>query len=150
MAVILGLNAKLYRGTAGTTASTLMNNVKDVSLSLEEGDADVTTRAANGWKMSVGTLKEASLEIGMLYDPENADFTAVQSAFLNHSPLAFFVSDGQGNGLDADFSITNFSIEQLLEEAISVSVTAKPTLTTISGGTARAPQWITGGTISTQ
>ena len=41
--------------------------------------------------------------------------------------MALFVTDGNGTGLDADFSITGFSIEQPLEEALSVSVTAKPT-----------------------
>lgn len=40
-----------------------------------------------------------------------------------------------GEGLDADFSITNFSRKEALEEAITVSVTAKPTYST------RAPAW---------
>ena len=51
----------------------------------------------------------------------------VSRGALFGTPLALFVSDGAGNGLDADFSITGFSVEQPLEEALSVSVTAKPT-----------------------
>lgn len=97
-----------------------------------------TTRATKGWKASVATLKEASLEFGILYDTEDADFQAFSSAYFNNTPLALFVSDGAGNGLDADFSITGFSVEQPLEEALSVSVTAKPTAST------RAPAWKTG------
>ena len=138
MAIVLGLEAKLLRGTAGATGATEVKNVKDLTLNLESGEADVTTRATKGWKASVATLKEASLEFGILYDTEDADFQAFSSAYFSNTPLALFVSDGAGNGLDADFSITGFSVEQPLEEALSVSVTAKPTAST------RAPAWKTG------
>jgi hypothetical protein len=42
---ILGKDAKLYHGTAGATATTEISNVRDVTLTLEAGEADVTTRA---------------------------------------------------------------------------------------------------------
>lgn len=139
MAIVLGLDCELCRGPAGSKGTTVMTNVKDVTLNLESGEADVTTRATKGWRASVATLKEGSLEFGMNYDPADTDFTAVHEAFLSNTPLAFFVSDGQGenaHGLDADFSITAFNIEQPLEEATTVSVTAKPTAST------RAPAWV--------
>lgn len=140
MAVVLGLDAKLLRGTAGTKGTTEVKNIKDLTLSLESGEADITTRAAAGWKMSVATLKEASLEFGMVYDTGDADFTAFQTAFIENTPLALFVTDGAGSGLDADWTITAFSIEQPLEEAMTVSVTAKPT--NIGGNSGRAPAWV--------
>ena len=138
MAIVLGLDAKLFRGTAGSQAATEVTNVKDLTLNLESGEADVTTRATQGWKATAATLKEASLEFTILYDPADADFTAFQTAYFSNTPLALVVSDGQdtAHGLDADFSITAFSVEQPLEEAMSVSVTAKPTAST------RAPQWV--------
>lgn len=139
MAVVLGLDAKLLRGAAGSSGSTEVTNVKDLTLSLESGEADVTTRATKGWKASVATLKEASLEFGILYDTEDSDFQAFSDAYFNNTPIAMFVTDGAGNGLDADWSITGFSVEQPLEEALSVSVTAKPTSST------RAPEWKSGG-----
>ena len=40
-------------------------------------------------------------------------------------------------GLQADFAITNFSRNEPLEEALTVSVTAKPTYSTV------APAWVT-------
>lgn len=46
MAIKLGLDAKLFRGAAGTQGTIEVTNVKDVSLSLESGEADVTTRKA--------------------------------------------------------------------------------------------------------
>lgn len=138
MAVVLGLDAKLLRGAAGSTGSTEVKNVKDLTLNLESGEADVTTRATKGWRATVATLKDASLEFGILYDTEDSDFQAFSDAYFNNTPLALFVTDGNGNGLDADFSITGFSVEQPLEEALSVSVTAKPTAST------RAPLWKAG------
>ena len=119
MAIVLGLDAILMRGPAGTTGSTEVKNVKDLTLNLESGDADVTTRATKGWRASVATLKEASLEFNILYDTEDEDYNAFADAYFNNTPMALFVTDGNGTGLDADFSITGFSIEQPLEEALS-------------------------------
>ena len=136
---ILGLNCVLYRGEAGQTASTEMTNVKDVEMNLTTGEADITTRAANGWRAYAATLKEASLTFQMNYESDDSDFKAIQTAFMNNSAIAFLVGDDKGNGLDADFVITEFNIPQPLEEAVTVSVTAKPTLAT------RAPTWKTAG-----
>ena len=138
MAIKLGLDAKLFRGTAGTQGTIEVTNVKDVSLSLESGEADVTTRKAKGWKLSVATLKEASLEITILYDTEEEDFLAFKEAYFSNTPLSLFVTDGDttAHGLDADFSVTGFTVDQPLEEAVTVKVTAKPTASD------RAPVWV--------
>ena len=96
--------------------------------------------------MSAATLKEASIEFEMRYDPGDADFQAVQNAFFSNTPLAIFVSDGSGGGLDCDCVVTNFSIDQSLEEAVKVSVTLKPT--NIGGSSGRAPAWTTGSSAS--
>jgi hypothetical protein len=138
MAIKLGLDAKLFRGVAGTQGTIEVTNVKDVSLSLESGEADVTTRKAKGWKLSVATLKEASLEITILYDTEDEDFLAFKEAYFSNTPLSLFVTDGDttAHGLDADFSVTGFTVDQPLEEAVTVKVTAKPTASD------RAPVWV--------
>ena len=138
MAIIIGLDAKLFRGTAGTQGTIEVTNVKDVSLRLESGEADVTTRKAKGWKLSVATLKEASLEITILYDTEDEDFLAFKTAYFTNTPLSLFVTDGDttAHGLDADFSVTGFTVDQPLEEAVTVKVTAKPTASD------RAPVWV--------
>ena len=138
MAIKLGLDAKLFRGTAGTQGTIEVTNVKDVSLSLESGEADVTTRKAKGWKLSVATLKEASLEITILYDTEDEDFLAFKTAYFTNTPISLFVTDGDttAHGLDADFSVTGFTVDQPLEEAVTVKITAKPTASD------RAPVWV--------
>ena len=137
MSIKLGMEAKLYYGAAGATAATELTNVKDVTLNLESGEADVTTRANAGWRATVGTLKTGSVEFEMIWDSDDAGFTAIKDAYFNNTPIALAILDeAGGEGLDADFSITNFSRKEALEQAITVSVTAKPTYST------RAPAWV--------
>ncbi len=139
MAIKLGMEAKLYYGPAGSTATTELTNVKDVTLNLETGEADVTTRGNQGWRATVATLKNGSVEFEMIWDTGDAGFTAIRQAYFNNTAIALAILDGEsGEGLDADFSITNFTRNEPLEEAITVSVTAKPTYST------RAPAWVTG------
>jgi len=123
---ILGKDAKLYHGTAGATATTEMTNVKDVTLNLEAGEADVTTRANSGWRATAPTLRECTVEFEMVWDPDDAGFAAIKTAFLSSDLIALLVLDKEGGqGPDADFAITSFSRNEALEEAITVSVTAK-------------------------
>ena len=137
MAFKLGLDAKLYYGPAGAQAPNELTNCKDLTLNLEAGEADVTTRGANGWRLTAATLKEGSVQWDMIWDRDDAGFQAVKNAFFNGEALALAVLDGEnGSGLDADFMITSFSRNEPLEEALTVSVTAKPTYST------RAPNWI--------
>ena len=141
----LGMEAKLYYKTGGVAGQgqwTLLPNVKDVTLSLERGEADVTTRANGGWKATVGTLKDASVEFESVWDTEDAGFTALQEAFMNGTPIGIAVMDGDiatpgSQGLQADMAVTKFDRKEPLEEAITVSVTVKPTYS------ATAPAWAT-------
>jgi hypothetical protein len=81
----------------------------------------------------------------MVWDTADSDFGAVRDAFLNNSTVEFAVMDGLitgagssgSQGLRATFRIASFSRNEALEEAITVSVTAKPTYS------ANPPSWMT-------
>ena len=138
MAIRLGMEAKLYYDPSGVGGSswTELTNVKDVTLNLEAGEADVTTRGNAGWRATVATLRDGSIEFEMVWDTADPGFAAIKDAYFNNTAIALAILDGaNGEGLDADFSITNFSRNEPLEEALTVSVTAKPTYST------RAPAW---------
>lgn len=146
MATRLGMDAKIYRngGSYASPTWTEIANVKDVTLNLEKGEADVTTRANNGWRATVGTLKDASIEFQMVWDTEDAGFDAIRQAFFDNTPIEFAVMDGlitdpDSEGLRATCAILNFTRNEALEEAIMVDVTIKPTYAE------NAPEWITGG-----
>jgi predicted secreted protein len=142
MAYKLGMDAVLKYGTAGTTANTALASVRNVTLNLEKGEADVTTRGNGGWKATVATLKDASVEFEMVWDTADAGFTAIKNSYFNNTAISLLILDAAtgGQGLDADFMVTKFTREEPLDEAIVVKVTAKPTLST------RSPTWHTGST----
>lgn len=144
MGIKLGMEAKLYRNTGTYAAPTWveLTNVKDLTLNLEAGEADVTTRGNAGWRATVATLKDGSIEFEMVWDTTDTNFTAIQDAFFNNTDIEFAVMDGDvassgSQGLRATMSITNFSRSEALEEALMVSVNAKPTYAV------NAPEWMT-------
>jgi len=133
----LGMDCKLYydstplAGPPSGGSWTEMPNAKDVTLNLETGEADITTRANNGWRATAATLKDGSIEFEMLWDPNDAGFTAIQTAWANAAEIAMAAMDGAiatsgSQGLASNFTVTNFSRNEPLEEAVTVSVTIKP------------------------
>jgi len=144
MSIKLGMEAKLFRnsGTYDTPAWVEIQNVKDLTLNLEAGEADVTTRGNNGWRATVAALKDGSIEFDMVWDTDDANFTAIQQAYFQAAPIEMAVMDGDigssgTQGLRATFAITKFSRNEPLEEALTVSVTAKPTFAE------HVPEWMT-------
>ena len=150
MGIKLGLDAKLYRNTSVYATPTWdeITNIRDLTLNLEAGEADVTTRGNNGWRATVATLKDGSIEFEMIWDSEDPDFTAIRDGFLNKTAIELAVMDGGilvtgSQGLRASFMVTSFSRNEPLEEAISVSVTMKPTYS------ANPPDWMASSMICT-
>ena len=139
----LGMEGKLYynAGSYATPDWKELKNVKDVTLNLEKGEADVTTRGNAGWRATVGTLKEGSLEFEMVWDTEDEGFAALQAAWFGDTPVEMAVMDGPiaasgSQGLRATMSVISFSRKEPLEEAMSASLTVKPTYAE------HAPEWM--------
>jgi len=130
----------MYREDSATWYE--VENVKDLTLNLEGSTADVTTRGGNGWRQSVKTLKDGNVSWTMVYDTADVDFTAIKDAFLNNTDITLQIMDGDRTttgtqGLQADFSITGFNINESLEEAMTVDVTA------VTAYSSTAPAWTT-------
>lgn len=141
----LGIDARLYRNTGTYAAPTwvAINRIKDNTLTLEKGDWDASTRASGGWRETIGTLKDASIEFLMLQAPSGTDldFAAIRDAFLNNTSIEFLVLDGVVNvagvqGLRATMQVMNFSRNENLEEGIAYDVSIKPTPAD------NAPAWV--------
>lgn len=133
---VLGKDARLYiSATAEDALGSLavMNNVKDLTLSLEAAEADVTTRANAGWTGITPSLRTAEVTFDMVWKPADAGFVIFKDAFLSGDSIEMAVLDGDksvsgSQGLKASFGITGFSRSEPLPDAIIVSVTAKLTL----------------------
>ena len=104
-----------------------MGNVRDVTLTLEAGEADITTRANSGWRATAPTLRECRAEFEMVWKPGDAGFDAVKNAFLTSATIELAILDQDkatagAQGPKGSFSITSFSRNEALEEAITVSL----------------------------
>ncbi len=139
MADKLGLECKLYHAgellsdtvTPETAGWQEIGNVRDLTLNLSKGEADVTKRENNGWEAIRGTLKSGSIEFDMLWDTEDAAFTALKDAYLNDTDVALAAMSGPiatsgEQGLVANFQVTGFNRNEQLREGVTVSVTVKP------------------------
>ena len=144
MAIKLGLECKLYRDNSGTWEE--IGNVRDLTLNMEMGVADVTTRGGNGWRQNVATLRDGTVTFQMVYDTTDADFTALQTAFLattaagreiKIAAMDGDIADSGTQGLVAFMNVTNFSMPENLEEAVMVDVTLQPSYNST------APEWTT-------
>lgn len=135
----LGMDAKLYLGTSllsdtetvTTNTWTEQPNVKDVTISLETGETDVTTRANNGWRATAATLKNASIEFEMIWKPGDAGLAKIKDAWKDNTEIAVLALTGDKTEADnegpvGNWMVTNMSRAEPLEEAITVSVTMKP------------------------
>jgi len=143
MSVKLGDEMKLYccaAGIGGTPEWTEIGNVKDVKLNVSKAEADVSIRGGGGWKRTVGAMKDASIEFEMPWDTADAGFQAVKDAYFDGTLLGLAVMDGPiagagSEGLWADCAILKFDRNEPLHDAVTVSVTAKPT------HSENVPQW---------
>ena len=139
----LGANAKAYRGTVE------MKNIRDVTLNLTKGEADVTTRGSFGWKQSLPTLKEASIEFEMVCDTTDPDYKALSAAFFTGKPVELmfldtpFVAGLSGTGLHAWCGIFDFSRQEPLDGSLLYKVTCKPTYA--GSDPEKVPKWLEDG-----
>lgn len=150
MAHVLSENAKLYRnaGTYGSPTWTEIPNVKDLTLGMDKGDVDITTRASGGFVERVDGLIDATIDFQMLWDTADANFTAMQTAYFAKTAIEFLVLDGVdtasgSQGLRATCMIKTFTRTETLGEALMVDVQVLPT------AAANAPAWYTATTTTT-
>lgn len=141
MGAVTGLEAKAYRNT-GTWAVPVwseVKNIRDATTNVEKGVADVSTRGSS-WKQSKTTMKDGSIELEMVWDTIDAEFTALQSAFFNNTTVEMVFLDGVitltgSQGLRADFEVADFSRSESLTDALKAKVKLIP------ARSANAPIW---------
>jgi len=143
MAFVLGVDAKAYHNT-GTYATPVWDeipNIRDVTVNGERGEADVTTRGGNGWRQRVGVLLDGTVEFQMVWDSEDTDLVAIQTAWLNGTLIDMAFMDGDisttgSQGLRAEMVVLNFSRSEELENALMLDVSVAP------GFSSNPPDWM--------
>lgn len=142
----LGADAQIFYSTGSDIESmTELANVRNATLSLECEPQDSTPNSSGGWRASTHSLRSASFEWDILWDTSDAGMQALRDAYLNDTPILLRFDDGSASdplivarGFSASCIITKFKRSERLTDAVSVSVAAKPTLSTVD------PAWLDG------
>lgn len=120
--VKMGYRGILKYGPAGTTPTTRLPKTADVSIALEKGTVDATTRDSAGWRENVPTMKNATIEITVVRDAADAAFVFFANALETDTKVALFADDGTGEGFDGDFHVSELSDAQALEDVGKLTV----------------------------
>lgn len=133
MAHVLSEDAKLYYNTGSYASPTWseIDNVKDLTLSQDKGEVDLTTRASGGYEETGDGLISISVEFSMLYDTAEAYFGALEQAFTNKTAVEFAVMDGPiattgSEGLRATCMVKTFSRNESLGDALMMDIVLRP------------------------
>ena len=152
MAHVLSEDAKLYynftatHGGAGTYTTPdwdEISNVKDLTLTLDKGEIDVSVRSGNGFAEFVDGLIDATVDFQMLWDTADVPFSDIQAAFFAKNEVEILVLDGASTssgaqGLRVTCMVKSFSRSETLGEALMVDVSLRP----VKNSNA-APAWYT-------
>lgn len=136
----LGYNAKLYITLSGGQGGTFVEvtNCRDLTLSMTKDEADASSRAGAGWKETVGTLKDLSLEFEMLQDSADTNLAYLRTSFMTPgTALGVKVLDkSTGEGPKFDGEVFEFTRNEPIGGVATVSIKIRPT------PSSTAPSWV--------
>lgn len=136
--VKMGFEGMLYYGVAGATATTLLHNVKDISLNMEVDRGNTTVRGDSTVppiETEDVTIRRVGIEFSMINDITDTAFTAMMDAAALGTGIALRGKDhAAGKGPDSDFTLSITHTQELGTEQL-ITFTASP-----SRSYGRAPQ----------
>lgn len=125
MSADIGASAILLYGTS-IASMAVLNNVRDLDVSLSCSAQDITPNDANGWRSSVPGDRELQISWTMVWDNADAGLQVIRDAYLNDTPVVLWIA----GGIAAACLITSCVRDERIANAIVLRVTAKPTLST--------------------
>ncbi|MDB5294906.1 MAG: hypothetical protein JWO31_889 [Phycisphaerales bacterium] len=108
-----------------------MKCVRDLTIPLEMGEADITTRGDKGNMITLPTLLKCSVDISAIWNTADPVVLALLSAFVQRKtiPIAFLdrpsTEDG-ATGTWADYVVTKWEKGEALAEGQTAKFTVKP------------------------
>jgi hypothetical protein len=132
MSFRLGMDGIVYYNSAtwGTPTWVAVNNVGDVTLPMEAGEAEIKRRGSAFTEYLVALL-DVGIEFSMPYDGTDTAWLKIAQTFFDRGTIDLLVMDGAvdvngSQGLRMTAIITGFPKDEPLEEGMAFSVTAKP------------------------
>jgi len=125
----MGFEGLLYYGTAGSTAATLLENTRDITITYDVERGDTTVRgdsSAAPVKTADVTARMANIEFAMINDITDVSFAALKTAAAAGTGVALRGKDyASGKGPDADYTLSMSQPLPLQGEQV-VTFTAEP------------------------
>ncbi len=106
----MGFEGLIYYGATGSTAATLLTNVKDINYNVDLERGDTTVRGDSTTipiKTEDATLRTVSIEFTMINDITDTAFEAMRVAAAAGTGVAIRTKDyASGKGFDGDCTIS--------------------------------------------
>lgn len=129
----VGLDCYLYynSGTLGSPTWNLIPLARDVTLGLGAMEAEANTRGSS-LAAALAAHIEVEINFDMLYDTTDTVFNALLTVFLARGTVELAVMDGPiattgSQGPRTTCSLFGFERGEPQDDAVTVSITAKPT-----------------------
>jgi len=136
MATRRGMDAKLFVEMAANDFQEV-TTVRNVTIAIEDAEADATARGNLGWRVMLQTLRSLSVEVETIWDIESAQLMRLVAAFRDRTSVRVRVLDGaNGSGVEFLAVVTSVRRQEPLEEVVTATLTLKP------APSPTVPQWI--------
>lgn len=120
----------IMAGAVENTDYAIYTNARDVSLSLDTEEEDITSRASSGFRQTIATIKNSTIEFDAVWKPNDPYFLWLRDAWINSDEIFIMAMDGAwdtaGNsGLIGNFTVPGFSREEPIAGVMTSSITLK-------------------------
>lgn len=122
--------AEIFASAVEGTDYAVYDNCRDVKITTNTDEVDITSRATSGFKATVATLKESTIEFDAVWKKDDTFFNWLIDAWSNSSEIAVLAMDGaydtSGNsGLIGNFTVPGFGREEPIGDVMKSSITLK-------------------------
>lgn len=122
----IALDGEFCTGGEGSAATDVQSNVDEVKLSMPKTVAKWLRRGKKV-RGSKPTARDLSLEWKMAKFEADSFVALIKSAYVQDTRIAIYAKDPSGEGMDADFYVTDWQEEQGNEGGIEISIKAEAT-----------------------
>lgn len=126
----MGFEGQLLYGAAGATATNVLTNSRDITITYSAEEGDTTVRGdSTGPPINTASVTAlvCEIEFGMLNDITDTQLAALRAAQANGTPVALRGRDyAAGKGPDGDFILLQGDNPQPLKGEQTIAFRAKP------------------------
>lgn len=127
---IAGLKARVYLKDEAGATKTVLGEVKSATITVNQGEIDVTTLASAGWAETIGGLKDWTCDFEGFMVPDNAQQQQLFDSLIGGEVINidFFPEDLAGKkGYNGDAIVTSWEVGAVPDDVVSLNVSCKGT-----------------------